>query len=224
MQPLFTALLVLVLAVSVVAFVAMGAAQRLRRRQLAEHARLLGLEFSGGDPLEIPLCYGDFVLMAAGHSPRAENVSYGRIGPCRLRVFDFSYEVGHGIRRSTRLYATAVLQIGDVLDSVLMWHQDDLADAPLIVGHAGNVAGNWLYSGSGASAGGLAEACADLAELGASMQMWRDSLMIWAPTRGRGRPYRRLLDMAGDLCSRLCPLDNQPDQPVDQPEIINEER
>lgn len=203
MRVLFTGLLLALLVGAVVAFVVIGIRQRLRRRRLAAQCQNLGLEFTPIDPFDVAKCFFDFVLISAGHSGRAENVAHGRIGGNRLRVFDFLYEIGHGIRRVVRRYSVVIVEPNRRLADVLMWNENDLHSAPLAVGEATQPVGPWICSGDDTAARRLADAAGNLAQLAASMQVVRDTLLVCAPARGLGGVYGQLLEAVGDLCGHL---------------------
>ena len=203
MRVLFTGLLVALLVGTVVAFVVIGVRQRLRRHRLAARCRKMGLEFTPSDPFDIAQCFFDFALVSAGHSGRAENVAHGHVGGGRIRVFDFLYEVGHGIRRVVRRYSVVIAEPEVRLADVLMWHEADLNSAPLVVGEATQPIDPWICSGDEEIARRLAGVSESLASLEASMQVVRGTLLVCAPTSGLGSVYGHLLDAVGDVCSRL---------------------
>ncbi len=192
-------LLVAVLTVSVAAFCVMGVRQRRRRRVLKEAAAEMKLAFSAADMDDLPLRYSDLTLIGSGHSRRADNIASGRVGHWRVRVFDFRYEVGHGVRRLTRYYSAAIAELAGPLESVLMWHRRDMANAPLQARDADGTAGNWVYLGSEATAHKLAHACAPLAELAVSMQVQRDVLLLCCPARQPHAYTRLMASLAGVL-------------------------
>ncbi len=203
MRVLFTGLLVALLVGAVVAFLIIGIRQRLRRRRLAAQCRNVGLEFAPTDPFDVAQCFFDFVLISAGHSGRAENVAHGRVGGNRLRVFDFLYEIGHGIRRVVRRYSVVIVEPKGRLGDVLMWNEGDIHSAPLAIGEATQPVGPWVCSGDAAAARRLANAAGSLSQLAASMQVVRNTLLVCAPARGLGSVYGRLLEGVGGLCGHL---------------------
>ena len=183
-------------------FMILGMRLRLRRRRLVQRCGARGLEFVSGDPFSAPRLFSDFALMSAGHSPRAENVAQGRCAGGRLQSFDLSYEVGHGIRRSSRNYTVVIVEGDHNLADVLMWHPDDAAGAPLRAAQAEQTAGPWVFRGDGATAERLADASGVLSDLSASVQVVRGALMISAPIRSRGT-YESLSAAAMDICGLL---------------------
>jgi hypothetical protein len=203
-QPLLvlTWLLFVLLGGGVVGFVILGLRHRWRRRRLAMRCMAAGLEFVPNDPFNAPRYFCDFALMSAGHSPRAQNVSQGRAGGARLRAFDFGYEVGHGIRRSSRQYTVLVLEGEHGLKDVLMWHRDDAGGAPLQAAQAESLIGPWVYGGDAETAARLARACEPLATVRASLQVIRGVLMICAPAMG-GETYERLTAASTEVCETL---------------------
>ncbi len=202
MRYLLTSLLVILLAGVVVGFMVLGLRQRWRRRRLVQRCGASGLDFVPNGPFGAPRQYGDFALMSAGHSPRAENVARGRCSGGRLQAFDLSYEVGHGIRRSSRNYVVVVVEGEYQLGDVLMWHHDDAAGAPLQAAQAERAMTPWVFRGDTATAERLAKVSGDLGGLSASLQALRGVLMICAPA-GQRDTYERLSAAAVEICEIL---------------------
>ena len=132
-QIAFIVLLGLIVAISMVVFAVLGAMQMRRTRRLTWEAHTRGLRFAAEDPFDVPRRYSDFALMHLGHSPRANNVVYGRIGRRAARAFDFRYEAGHGTRRTTRPYSVITVDAELPLPSAILWNEADLSAAPLVV-------------------------------------------------------------------------------------------
>ena len=193
MQAFFVVVLVSVLAASVAFFAVMGLRQKRRTEVLSRRAHEMGLRFSVTDPFDIPVRYGDFALIASGHSGRAENVTYGHVGTWPLRGFDFRYELGHGTRRVTKLYSVVVVETELHLPGVLMWNDADVEFAPITSCHCDGHLDCWTYAGEEAFARVLAAACGDLAGDGTSMETRGSALMLCVPVRGRvGGAHGRL--------------------------------
>jgi len=77
-------------------------AAKKRREALAALAAGMGLEFSPGDPFGICRRYSIFDWIAQGHSQKAYNVIYGRIGNYEVRAFDFTYRTTEGSGKDRR--------------------------------------------------------------------------------------------------------------------------
>jgi len=122
-----------------------------------------------------------------------------------VRAFDFSYDVGHGIRRNTRHYSVAVMETDVGLGDVLMWHKDDAAGSSLEAAQAWEETSSWRWRGDRQPVHRLARSCVAVASVGASIQTIRGMLMIFAPSVGLGDTYEHLLTAAGDLCQQLAP-------------------
>lgn len=172
----------------------MGALQVRRTRALAGEAHRMELRFSPDDPFDVPRRYADFALVHCGHSPRASNVTYGRVGGCPVRAFDFRYEVGHGTRRSARHYSVIVVETDLSLPFVLMWHEGDAQAAPLAVRQAGKRRGGWFCLGSDRLAASLADACAPMTGDRVSMQTRENAIMLCMPVQRRRQHYTDHLD------------------------------
>ncbi len=181
----------------------LGGKQHARRRRLAERARQRGLEFAAGDSQRLVLSYEDMALLCAGHSRRVENVISGRLDSWTIRAFDFRFDVGHGLRRMRRLYHVVLVDLGQLLDPVLMWHVDDLRRAPFLVRQCDQRMGGWLYSGSEMLARRLGHACAGLERCHVSMQIREQWLVLSCPASRDGEVCSQLLDRAGDIAARL---------------------
>lgn len=196
MQIVFLVLLILVLVAAVLAFAIMGALQSRRRAALARTTHEMGLRFAAEDPFDVPGRYGRFALIGAGHSPRAHNVSYGRVGGVRLRAFDFRYEVGHGTRRLTRRYRIVVFEIDRPMPPVLMWHERDLEAAPMPARADTHPLGPWRCRGDRAFAATLARACEAFADDAPSLQADDGMLLLALPEPRRRRARAWSLDRA----------------------------
>ncbi len=170
MFALFQAILIALLIAAVLAAALVGLRQSARSRGMARLAHRHQLRFSGSDPFDVPRRYADFGLMRSGHSPRAYNVVHGRSDRLGLRSFDFRYEVGHGTHRLTRQYHCVVLELPHDLPPALLWHESDPEGAPLEARQIDGTVGPWTYRGSDEVARALAEACAELADLQASIE------------------------------------------------------
>ena len=206
MQTAFTVLLVLVLAGALVAFAVMALRQARRRNRLAKAAAEMRLRFAAEDPFDVPCRYGQFALISGGHSPRAHNVTYGRIGGVPVRAFDFRYEVGHGTRRLTRHYHVVALETGRELPEVLLWHEGDLAAAPPGARSARHRLGAWLCRGEPSLAGALAAACGPFADDGPSLQTVGQVVLLALPARAvpRGGAWR--LELAEAVLGAVRPV------------------
>lgn len=202
MQIAFTALLVL-LSASMVSFVVMGVLQMRRTRALAGEAHRSRLRFSADDPFDVPLRYAGLALVRCGHSPRASNVTYGRVAGCPIRAFDFRYEVGHGMRRSARHYSVIVIETGLSLPGVTMWHEQDAQAAPLAVRVASTRLGCWFCLGSEALAAALGGACEPMAPDGVSVQTHGSVLMLCMPVRRRRQHYTDYLENVREVLAAL---------------------
>ncbi len=181
------AVLVGVLMTAVISFVAMGLATVRRTRRLGRKAHERGMRFFPDDPFDAPRRYGEFAVISGGHSPRANNVTDGRVDGRSLRAFDFRCELGHGTRRTTRHYSVVVAEADRAAPYLLMWHDADAELAPLAARDCRWHVGAWRYRGPAALAAALAEACADLADTGGSIETRGTTLMVAAPAR-RGAP------------------------------------
>ena len=198
LQTLFMLVLVGVLAASVISVGIMALMQIARTRRLAGEADAIGMRFAPEDPFDAPRRYADFALVNNGHSPRASNVMYGRLGGRAVRAFDFRYEIGHGTRRVTRHYDVVVIETDSELPASLMWHQDDREFAPLAV-RSGAQADIWSISGDLAFIEKARPPLDALAAAGAvSMQSCGTVLMLFAPELSRKEGYRhRISDAVG---------------------------
>jgi hypothetical protein len=192
-QLAFLAILVAALAVGLAALAWLGVSQRLRQGRLAMAADQLGLRFSATDPFEISRRYGGFVLAGAGHSPRAENVIYGRYGRRQMRAFDFLFELGHGGRRVTRRYSVVLAEIDHPAGSALLWHEQDCDHPPLAVQAAQGRLGPYLVVHGQELAPLLVEAFGAPGNQPMSIQLEAGTLLTLAPVRWR----------AADLPARL---------------------
>ncbi len=181
----------------------LGGKQYARRCRLAERAKQRGMEFTRGDSQRLVLSYEDMALLCAGHSRRIENVISGRLGSWSVRAFDFRYDVGHGLRRMRRFYHVVLVDVARWMDSVLMWHVDDLQRAPFLVRQCDQRVGAWLYSGDSGLAERLSHACGALERHGVSMQVHEQWLVLSCPGSRDSDVCSQLLDRAGDIAARL---------------------
>ena len=195
------ALLVVVLIAAVVSFAVMGIMQQRRGKTLARKAHAMGMRFSGDDPFEVPRRYATCALMTSGHSPRAHNVTYGRIEGILVRAFDFRYELGHGPRRISKHYSVIVAETEQDMPPVLMWNDRDAQLAPLTARQADGHVGSWVFRGSQQLATMLADAFGQtLADEAASIQVSGTICMVCLPVRQRRQDY------AGPLAQAIAKL------------------
>jgi len=206
-QIAFIVLLGLIVAISMVVFAVLGAMQLRRTRRLTRDAHTRGLRFAAEDPFDVPHRYSDFALMHLGHSPRANNVTYGRIGRRPVRAFDFRYEAGHGTRRSMRQYSVITVDVELPLPFAILWNEADVAAAPLAVLAEGRRLGGWFTIGDEGVARVLARTCRGLVEEGVSVQTGPGALLFCSPVRrwrnhttDRFDAVRRILDVIEAWC------------------------
>lgn len=188
-QTVFVALLVGVLVVSVFSFAVMGLRRHRRVAALARRAHQKRMRFSAADPFDVPRRYAAFELVRSGHSPHANNVTYGGLGGWAMRAFDFRYELGHGTRRLTRQYGVVVIETDLPWPGVLMWHEGDLQDGPMAARRCRRRHACWLCGGSEDLTRRLADLCWPLAEHRASVQVCGSILMFCLPGGGRWPDY-----------------------------------
>lgn len=196
MQSLLIVLLVVALGGSMMSFLVMARRQRRRCGALTRQARQLNLRFSRDDPFGLDALYGRFALIAGGHSPHAHNVAYGRVNGRAVRAFDFHNECGHGISRLARHYSVLVVEMDRDLPAVVMWHEQDVAAAPLSLQRHHWRLESWLCRGDRAVARALNVIGADsLAPR--SMETHGGAVMVWQAVEGKGKAYAgQYIDLA----------------------------
>jgi len=197
-------LLVAVLVIAMLSFVVMGVRQRQRRYALRKAAVEMGLAFSSADAEALPLKYDNLAMVGIGHSRRAENIASGSIGHWRVRIFDFRFEVGHGVRRLTRHYCVSLTDLPEHNGDVLMWHSRDIDHAPLRLKASGQTAGQWIYLGDEAAAHRLAHACASLADSETSMELSANVLMVCCPAGNSPNAYVQIMQTLPNVLGALC--------------------
>ena len=156
----------------------MGLTHRRRRRQLARLATEADLRFSADEPFDLVGRYGDFAAVSAGHSPRAENMLSGRRGRWRFRVFDYTLEVGHGPGRVLRRHSVMIAETDVDLPGMLLWHGEDLQQAPLAARYPTGRIGPWRVIDEKGGAEVLAEALAEIAHEPVSVQTQGGAVML----------------------------------------------
>ena len=194
MQLAFLVILIGALCLGLAALAPLGWVQYRRRRLLGRLAARLGLRFSADDPFELVRRYGAFVLATAGHSPRSENVIYGRYGSWQVRVFDYCFEVGHGPVRVVRHYSVLAAETDLALPAALLWHTDDAANAPLSVPGTSGREGPWLVCQGAEVAGRLSAAFAEFAAVSADIQTEAGAVLVASPVRWPAKQYGPWLD------------------------------
>ncbi len=181
MQYAFVGILVVTLLASLISFTIMGLKRSARTRVLAKDSHKRGFRFSREDPFNVPVRFGEFAIISCGHSPRAYNVMYGRLGNWSIRAFSFRYEVGHGTRRLTRRYGIVVISTEHKLPGVLMWNDGDADQSPLEVKHGEGHIECWSFVGNSKLAEVLGKKAASLGERGLGMQIRGGLLMLSVP-------------------------------------------
>ena len=189
LQYAFVVLLIGVLAVAVGSFVVMGLGKLRRTRRLARAAHEHGMRFFPDDPYDVARRYADFAAISGGHSPRAHNVTDGRLSGRPVRAFDFRCELGHGTRRTTRRYGVVAADAQNESSDLLMWHDGDAELAPLAALDSGGHVACWSYRGPAALASRVARAAAGLAGACASIEVRGSMVMIAAAGKQAGADY-----------------------------------
>jgi len=202
LQVLFLVILIGALGAGLLALAWMGVAQRRRRRRLARVGGRMGLKFSPADPFDLTRRYAGFVLASAGHSPRAENVLYGRYDRWALRAFDFYFEAGHGPRRLARRYSVIAADTDLPLPAALIWHAGDREHVPLRARGPAPRVGPWRAIAGGAFCRRLSEAFGAFAETPAHVQTLGASVLVCSvgPCRPADLPDR-IAQAAGALAA-----------------------
>lgn len=173
------------LGVGIVVLARLAWSHRRRRRKLARFAHETDLRFSADESFDLIGRYGDFVAVTAGHSPCVENVLSGRRGRWQFRVFDYHFEAGHGPGRVLRRYSMMIAETGVDLPDALLWHGDDLEQAPLAARYPSRRVGPWYVIDGADCAEILTDALSPLAGAPVSIQTRGRSVMLI-----RARPLR----------------------------------
>lgn len=138
----------------------------------------MGLRFSPDDPFDVPHRYRQFPVICSGHSPLAENVSYGRVDGWPVRAMQFHNEIGHGTRRQTKNYSIIVFEVDSPLPSAALWNNRDLSDAPLEVRNASQHLEYWTYSGDEEFCRQISRLAEDLGKDGFNIQTLGQSIFF----------------------------------------------
>jgi hypothetical protein len=194
---------VLMLIASVVSFVVMGFRQLCRTNSLARKAHEMELHFSHSDLFDVPRRYRGFALISNGHGARAYNVTHGHIRSVPVRAFDFRYEVGHAIRRTTRHYAVTAVQTRLELGKLIMWHVDDAQAAPLLSDPESRRIGKWLCTGDLGLARALIGAGGPLADESVSIEVRNNTIMFCLPIEKRRQDYSESLRSVDSMLGRI---------------------
>lgn len=204
MQIVVMAILTVALLATAVSFVVMGIRQSRHTRRLSRQAQDRNLHFSPDDPFDIPERYHRFALLSCGHSPRATNVTHGRLDALPVRAFEFRYEIGHGTRRATCRYAVVIVDMQTQADDLMMWNRSDAEQAPLETRQVHGEAGCWSFTGAANLADRLAHAAGELAAEGLSLQVQGSEVLFCIPaSRQRGRDYFTWLAEAARLAEAV---------------------
>lgn len=202
-QIALTVLLTAVILAAVVSFCVMGIMQYRRARSLSRRAHEKSLLFAPDDPFDVACRYGDFALIDCGHSPRANNVTYGRHQGWAIREFDFRYEVGHGTQRATRNYHVIIAETEAEMPPALIWNEASGETVPLAAMRSGGRKGCWVCTGGDAVTNALVHACKDFADRGLSVQIIGQVVMLHVPARRYGRAYSLDLEEVTPLLDRV---------------------
>ena len=206
---IFTALLILAFLGAVVSFALMGLTQSHRSRTLCRRASRLGLRFDADDPFSIASRYGQFALISGGHSCSASNVLHGRLDGRGVKVFDLRFELGHGTCRTARSYRVAILDNDAPLADLLMWHESDMALAPLPARQGVGKALRWFYTGGDELAQCIAAQGQELDARRGSLQVIGNSVLFAVPADNRHDDIASMLPqlviMVAALAGRLAP-------------------
>ena len=181
----------------------LGLAQRHRRHSLEQAANQLGMIFSLTDLFSLERRYGGFLLPSLGHSGRAENLVYGRYEGWYFRLFDYSFEIGHGPGRVLRRYGALVIETDLSLQDALLWHGDDAAHPPLAVQRPLAAAGAWRVVAGPALAETLVEAFGSTGQGPLSMEVRGGWVMLLGPRRWQGRQLAAMVEHAATGMKKL---------------------
>ncbi len=209
MQYAFLVILMGTLGVGTLVLASMGRRQWRRRKGLARVAHEMGMKFSAKDPFELSRRYPSFVLASAGHSPRAENVIYGRYEGWYLRAFDYRFEAGHGPRRLVRRYTVIVSDTDLPVPPTLLWHEQDPDHLPLAVQSPLGRLQGWLVVAGPEFAGTLAAAFEGLRDQPVNLQIDRRSVMLCSAVPWRPEELAAWIAQAAAGLSRLQSLCEQ---------------
>ncbi|MFW6061446.1 MAG: hypothetical protein ACOC93_01430 [Planctomycetota bacterium] len=181
-----------------------------RRRRLAQAANELGLRFSSQGTDHLPQRYSDLLAIRAGHSPRTDNVNFGRWHGCAVRCFDLRCEAGHGPRRRVRRYRVLALEMPAVMQPLLLYRTARDTPAPIDARASDGLLGQWAYTGQQQLAAAILHALPALDEHGVALQASERLLAITLPLRHSETAWR-------DCLSRL----PQAAQPLQQPRPVS---
>jgi len=182
----FVVVLMVVLAAALVSFLLMGLSKARRTRRLARLAHEQGRRFFRDDPYAVACRYAGFAMISCGHSPRAHNVTDGRLEGRPIRAFDFRCELGHGTRRVTRHFRVAAADLPAPPGDLLMWHDSDSEFAPLAARDSEGRLGAWNYRGRTDLAAAVAGALGGADPPASAVEVHGTTLMIAGrPRRGR---------------------------------------
>lgn len=196
MQYLILMALLAGMAGGVAALAYLGLAQRLRRGSLEQAAGQLGLMFSQTDLFALESRYGGFLLPSLGHSGRVENLVYGRYEGWYLRLFDYSFEIGHGPGRVLRRYGVLVIETDLPLPDGLLWQDGDTEYPPLAVQRPVAWAGPWRVVAGPEAAGALVEALGPVGQEPLGIEVRGGWVMLLGGRRWKGRQLAALVDHA----------------------------
>lgn len=182
----FLVILIGVLCAAMVMFAVLGLARLLRGRRLARGAHQRGMRFFAADGYDVPRRYAEFAVISCGHSPRASNMMDGRLDGAMVRCFDFHCELGHGPRRTSRLFRVLTAEVDTTAPATVMWHESDADLAPLEARGERRI-GPWACSGDFALAETIARECPSLAGKGASIEFRGRGVMVCVPAGLLGR-------------------------------------
>jgi len=182
-QYAFVVLLVAVLVAAVATFVVMGLAKLRRTRNLARAAHQQECRFFRDDPHDMPRRYGGFAVISSGHSPRANNVTDGRLAGRPVRAFDFRCELGHGTRRLTRHYNVVAADALPPGPAVLLWPDHDRLLAPLAARNADGHVRCWSFRGNPRLATALAKGWTGNDETAPAIEVRGSVLLVATPAR-----------------------------------------
>jgi hypothetical protein len=196
MQYLILMALLAGMAGGVAALAYLGLAQRLRRGSLEQAAGQLGMMFSQTDLFALESRYGGFLLPSLGHSGRVENLVYGRYEGRYFRLFDYSFEIGHGPGRVLRRYGALVIETDLPLRDALLWHGGQAEYRPLAVQRPVASAGAWGVVAGPDMAEALVDAFGPMGQGPLGIEVRGGWVMLLCPRRWKGRQLAALVDLA----------------------------
>lgn len=116
-------------------------------RRFAALAHRLGASIQPPDPRGVEFRFGRSVLLTMGHCWRISEMLFARRRRDPFWLFRIDLDLAHGLLRQKRGYFVLWIDLPTLDSHFVLWHESDVAQAPLVVRESRRRCGAWWLRG-----------------------------------------------------------------------------